>query len=312
MSPSAESGTPPRKREAVRSQVLAYLYTALTILFWGGAASAFKLALAWVSPFMLLAHACLLSFLFLLTLLAVQGKLRLLARLSVKELLFALFLGLLNPFLYYMVLFKAYSLLPGQIAMSLNYGWPLVLTLLSVPILGQRLDRDQLVAVLVSFCGAIIIATRGELTGFGGLSRSGLLLALASTLIWALFWLVNARSGLNPVLQLCLGFGAALVGIALTLPLYGPLIWPPSQALGPLLYVGLFEMGLSFVLWLSALKRAHSAARIGNLVYCTPFLSLLFLRLVTGEAIHPATCIGLVLIVSSLLFQTLRQRGKTA
>ncbi len=296
----------------MQAQGIAYLYTALTILFWGGAASAFKLALAWVSPFTLLAHACLLSFLFLLILLAVQGKLRLLAGLSGRELAYALLLGLLNPFLYYIVLFEAYSLLPGQIAMSLNYGWPLALTLLSVPILGQRLEPWQLVAVGVSFFGAVIIATRGSLTSFGGLSGPGLFLALGSTMIWAVFWLVNARSRLDPVLQLFLGFGAALVAIALSIPLHGPLEWPPRQALAPLVYVGLFEMGLTFVLWLSALKRAKSAARIGNLVYCTPFLSLVFLWLITGESIHPATCIGLALIVASLLFQELRRSRKAA
>ena len=34
--------------------------------------------------------------------------------------------GFLNPFLYYIILFKAYSLLPAQEALSLNYTWPLV------------------------------------------------------------------------------------------------------------------------------------------------------------------------------------------
>ena len=71
-----------------------------------------------------------------------------------------------------------------------------------------------------------------------------------------------------------------------------------------------FEMGLTFVLWLSALKRATSAASIGNLIYCTPFLSLLFLHLIVGEAIHSATFIGLVLIVASLLFQEWQRAKK--
>ncbi|MGI6638990.1 MAG: DMT family transporter [Desulfobulbus sp.] len=292
-------------------QYSAYLFTGLTILFWGGAASAFKLALAWITPFTLLAYSCLISFLFLFALLAVQGKLGAIARLPAKEMRHALLLGLLNPFLYYIVLFKAYSLLPGQIAMSLNYGWPLVLTLLSVPILGQHLSRSQLAAVTVSFFGAIIIATKGELTSFGGLNGLGLILAAASTLIWAVFWLVNARSNQDPVAQLFLGFGAALVCIILAVPLFGGIELPPLQAVPSLIYVGLFEMGLTFVLWLSALKRAKSAASIGNLIYCTPFLSLIFLRLIVGEAIHSATFIGLVLIVASLLFQEW-QRAKRA
>ena len=67
-------------------------------------------------------------------------------------------------------------------------------------------------------------------------------------------------------------------------------------------------MGLTFVLWLSALQLATTTARITNLVYLTPFLSLCFLRLVIGEPIHPATAIGLALIVTSLLFQEFMAR----
>jgi drug/metabolite transporter (DMT)-like permease len=223
-------------------------------------------------------------------------------------LLRAALLGLLNPFLYYLVLFKAYSLLPGQIAMALNYGWPLVLTLLSVPILGQRLSRGQLAAVGVSFVGAVLIATRGQLTHFGGLSGTGLLLAAGSTLLWALFWLGNARIGADPVVKLFVGFCSGLIAALVCSPLFGGLVLPPPTAWPALVYIGLFEMGLTFVLWLSALQLATTTARITNLVYLTPFLSLCFLRLVIGEPIHPATATGLALIVLSLLFQEYRTR----
>lgn len=187
--------------------------------------------------------------------------------------------------------------------MSLNYGWPLALTLLSVPILGQSLSKSQVAAVAVSFFGAILIATQGAYTGFGDLSRLGLLLAGCSTLLWATFWLVNARDGLDPVIKLFIGFCAGLACTLLASPLFGGITLPRPQAWLPILYIGLFEMGITFVLWLTALQLSTTAARIGNLVYLTPFLSLLFLRLVIGEPIHAATCIGLMLIVGSIVFQ---------
>ncbi|MDX9841787.1 MAG: DMT family transporter, partial [Desulfobulbus sp.] len=177
-----------RQRQAV-------LLTLLVILFWGTAASAFKIALRQVSPYTLLVCAAAVSTCALLLILLGRGQLGQLRTLPRPVLLRAALLGLLNPFLYYLVLFTAYSLLPGQIAMALNYGWPLVLTLLSVPLLGQSLRRSQLAAVGVSFVGAVLIATRGQLTHFGGLSGTGLLLAAGSTLLWALFWLGNARDG---------------------------------------------------------------------------------------------------------------------
>ena len=290
-----------RQRQAV-------LLTLLVILFWGTAASAFKIALRQVSPYTLLVCAAAVSTCALLLILLGRDQLGQLRTLPRPVLLRAALLGLLNPFLYYLVLFTAYSLLPGQIAMALNYGWPLVLTLLSVPILGQRLSRGQLAAVGVSFVGAVLIATRGQLTHFGGLSGTGLLLAAGSTLVWALFWLGNARIGADPVVKLFVGFCTGLIVAVVCSPLFGGLVLPPPAAWPALVYIGLFEMGITFVLWLSALQLATTTARITNLVYLTPFLSLCFLRLVTREPIHPTTAIGLALIVTSLLFQEFMAR----
>ena len=290
-----------RQRQAV-------LLTLLVVLFWGTAASAFKIALRQVSPYTLLVCAAAVSTCALLLILLGRGQLGQLRTLPRPVLLRAALLGLLNPFLYYLVLFTAYSLLPGQIAMALNYGWPLVLTLLSVPLLGQSLRRSQLAAVGVSFVGAVLIATRGQLTHFGGLSGTGLLLAAGSTLVWALFWLGNARIGADPVVKLFVGFCTGLIVAVVCSPLFGGLVLPPPAAWPALVYIGLFEMGITFVLWLSALQLATTTARITNLVYLTPFLSLCFLRLVTREPIHPTTAIGLALIVTSLLFQEFMAR----
>ena len=289
-------------------QTKAYLYTLMVILFWGTAASAFKIALGLVTPHTLLVYSVAASTLALLLIVAAQGKLAALRRIPGPVLRKTALLGLVNPFLYYVVLFKAYSLLPGQIAMALNYGWPLVLTLLSVPLLDQSLRRSQLAAVGVSFVGAVLIATRGQLTHFGGLNGTGLLLAAGSTLLWALFWLGNARIGADPVLKLFVGFCSGLIAALVCSPLFGGLALPPPAAWPALVYIGLFEMGLTFVLWLSALQLATTTARITNLVYLTPFLSLCFLRLVIGEPIHPATAAGLALIVLSLFFQEYRTR----
>lgn len=70
-----------------------------------------------------------------------------------------------------------------------------------------------------------------------------------------------------------------------------------------LAYVSLFEMSITFALWLTALQLTSSAACISNLIYVTPFFSLLILHLVIGEKIYPATFVGLLLIVGSILFQ---------
>ena len=292
----------------MRKQSKAYILTLLVITFWATAASAFKIALRYVGSYTLLLYATLFSCISLFIILCSQGKLDQLKKSKPRILIKAALLGFLNPFLYYVILFKAYALLPGQIAMSLNYGWPLVLTLLSAPILGQKLSKSQLLAVVVSFIGAIIIATRGEFTSLGDVSTPGVLLAAGSTLIWAVYWLFNAKDGLDPVLKLFTGFCFGLLFTTLYGLIIGGIEFPPARALLPLIYVSLFEMSITFTLWLTALQLSSSAARIGNLIYITPFFSLFILSLVIGETIHPATFIGLLLIVGSILFQAGKNR----
>jgi hypothetical protein len=153
-------------------------------------------------------------------------------------------LGVLNPFLYYLVLFAAYDRLPGQIAMALNYAWPVVLALLAVPLLGQPLTRPQLLAIGLSFVGAVVIVMGGRFGFDGGLDPMGVALALGSTLVWALFWLAECpRRPRGPrreaVLRVRRRAGARAV---ITAPwLGGDLPGRPASARGGLAGVGLYR-----------------------------------------------------------------------
>ena len=281
-----------------------YLYTAFSILFWAGSASAFKMALTVLTPLMLLWSSALISLTVMTLFLLWQGQIRQLRALSIREWAALLALGILNPFLYYIILFKAYALLPGQVAMSLNYLWPVVLALLSVPVLGHKLKARNLLAITLSFTGALIIATRGEMVAIEGISGLGVALALASTLVWALYWLLSARIQVTATVKLFTGF---LSGGILTL-LYGffmldEMLPATGVPWGAMLYVGVLEMGVTFFLWLKALQLADSAAQIGNLIYLTPFLSLLFLALFLHEPIHGSTLTGLLVIIGGILAQ---------
>ena len=101
----------------MEKQTKAYLLTLLVVTFWGTAASAFKIALSYVDSYTLLFYSVLFSSLALFIILTLQGKFMLLFRLKPRQMYTLALLGFLNPFLYYCILFKAYSLLPGQIAM---------------------------------------------------------------------------------------------------------------------------------------------------------------------------------------------------
>ena len=287
----------------------AWLYALSAVLLWSTVASIFKLTLRHVDFVHLLLISSWTAFLALFLVLIAQGKVSLLRRLTVRELLYSAGLGALNPYVYYLVLFKAYSLIPAQEALALNYTWPVVLVLLSVPLLGQRIGPGSVVAILVSFSGVVLIATRGDLGTLGVSHPFGASLALGSSLVWALFWIFNLRDRRDPVLKLFLSFGFGSLFILATVLLGEGIRIPNWPGFLGGIYSGLFEMGLTFLLWLKALELARTTARVSNLVFLSPFLSLVLIRVLVGEAILPSTLAGLVLIVCGILLQQRLRRS---
>ena len=217
-----------------------------------------------------------------------------------KEVLIAGMLGILNPILYYWILFTAYDRLPAQIAQPLNYTWPLFLALLALPINGRGPTRLETAGILISLAGVVLIARPG-----GGVTASadlfGVLLAMGSGVIWALYWLIGNRLAMDGALRLFIGFSAAVIPAFILWAARG-FILPGSLSAGlAAVWAGLFEMGLTFLFWDAALQRTARPARIGNLVYIGPFISLIWIALVLEEPIHPLTIVGLAVIVLGIL-----------
>jgi len=289
----------------MHNQKKAYLYGLLTVFFWSTVASAFKLSLKYLDYLQLLLYSSTVSILVLTGILLLQGKGRRLFSCSGRAYLRSLMLGFLNPFLYYTVLFKAYDLLPAQEAQPLNYTWAITLTLLSIPLLNQRIGVKDIVAVFVSYSGVLVISTHGHLLSFRFSNPVGAALALGSTVIWALYWIYNTKDDRDPVVGLLLNFVFGLPWVVAACLVFSTLWISNIRGLLGAVYVGIFEMGITFVLWLSALKLSENTAKVGNLIFMSPFLSLVFIHYLVGEDILPSTFVGLMLIVAGLIIQQL-------
>ena len=187
-------------------QTKAYLYAGATVVLWSTVASAFKLTLAHLSFIEMLLGASLVSLAALFIILLAQGKLAAVRSCSGADLARSAVLGFLNPFLYYVILFKAYSLLPAQEAQPLNWTWPIMLVLLSIAILKQPIRWASVLAIVVSFLGVLVISTRGDVLAFRFTNLPGALLALGSSVIWALFWIYNVKDRRDEIVKLFLNF----------------------------------------------------------------------------------------------------------
>jgi drug/metabolite transporter (DMT)-like permease len=292
----------------MNQQSRAYLYAMTSVLLWSTVASAFKISLRYLSPVELLFYSAFFSCCVLFLVLLFQSKLYLFRQADRRIWATSLFFGLLNPFIYYLILFKAYELLPAQQAQPLNYTWAITLSLLSVPFLGHRLRLLEICAVFVSYFGVLVISTKGNLLALEFDNPLGVMLALGSTVIWAVYWLVNTRDKRDPVLGLFMNFLCALPCITIYLLVFEGFRPVALPGLIGAAYIGCFEMGIAFITWLLALKLTSSTARIANLIFVSPFLSLILIHFLVGEEILVSSIVGLIFIVGGLLLQALAVR----
>jgi len=283
-------------------QKKAYTYAITSVLIWSTVASAFKISLNYLNFIQLLFYASLTSFLVLFSILFLQKKIKLLKNFSKRDYLNSAFLGFLNPFLYYIVLFRAYSLLKAQEAQALNYTWPIMLVILAIPLLKQKIKMKSIFAISVSFAGAFIISTEGKFSIYST-NLEGIAFALSSAFIWAIFWIFNMRDKRDEIAKLFLNFLFGIVFIVIFMLFVSEKISDNINGIVWAVYVGLFEMGITFILWIKALKLSQTSAQIGNLIYLTPFLSLLMIHFLVGEKILLSTLLGLTFIIFGIIIQ---------
>jgi drug/metabolite transporter (DMT)-like permease len=280
-----------------------FYYALSSVALWSTVATAFKLTLRGMNNTQLLFYSSLTStiILFLFAKKNSPGELKIFfSKLHLSK---NAFLGLINPFIYYLVLFEAYRILPAQEAQPINMVWPLVLSILSAIFLKEKLHLSTFAGLIVSFTGLLIVATKGDVLGFGFHNLRGDLLAFLSSFIWAASWLINLFDKREESVKLfgSFFFGTIYTGIyILFFDSFGPV---QINYLFGAVYIGIFEMGLTFFLWLKALSLSDNKAKTANIIYLFPIGSFSFIALVLGEKIHLSSIIGLVLIISGILIQ---------
>ncbi|WP_369994476.1 DMT family transporter [Winogradskyella sp.] len=290
----------------MKNQKMAYVYAIMAVLIWSTVATAFKLALKYLDFLQLLFFSGLVSCCVLLVLMIINREFKELTKLTFKEYVKSALLGFLNPFLYYVVLFKAYSLLPAQEAQPLNYTWPIMLVLLSIPLLNQKIKIKSIVSIAISFFGVLIISTQGDILGFGFTNLFGAILALSTAVIWALFWILNMKDKRKETPKLFLNFIFGLVYIFIATVTFSKITTPHINGILSASYIGLFEMGITFVLWSKALELSYSTAKVSKFIYLVPFLSLITVYFILGEKILIPTIIGLVFIIIGIVLEQLK------
>jgi drug/metabolite transporter (DMT)-like permease len=176
---------------------------------------------------------------------------------------------------YHALYFAALALAPPVEANLLNYLWPLLIVLLSAPLLGLSLGPWRLLGVGMGLAGGVLLLGGG--VAFPAEAMAGFACAVMAALTWALYSVLARRLAAVPTEALA-GFCLASAALALLAHLA---FEPPATGLGwrqglAVLLLGLGPVGAAFFLWDIGMKRGDPRL-LGTLAYATPVVSTLLL-----------------------------------
>ncbi|MGN0728950.1 DMT family transporter [Treponema sp.] len=279
-----------------------YIYAAVTVLIWSTMAAIVKKMLYDIPNLEALAVSSVFAFLFLLAVNLKNGAIKKMKKYSAKDYAVMSGLGFLGLFLYSALYYYGLSQLTSQEACILNYLWPIMLVVFSCIILKEKLTFTKGIAMLCSFAGIIILSL-----GNGSRSTGNTAFGIASCIIaaacYGLFSVLNKKADYNQNISMMITW----LVVAVCAMAFGLLTenWVPikgTQWLG-MLWLGIVIDAVAYLLWALALKGAENTARIANLAYLTPFLSLVVSAVFLKEAIELRAFVALVFIVGGILLQ---------
>ena len=276
---------------------------AVAVLSWATVATAFKIALQHLTVYNMLFIATVTATVIYTVMMTVEGKWGALLRIPKKVALEALALGLLNPTVYYMILFQAYDMLPAQVAQPVNYAWPIFLVIMLAVFNRERIPWRKYIGMAISVGGVVCISMGGGGVE-GKLSAAGIGMALLSAVLWGVYWMVNERlkNKLDTTSALFLGFAVGSVVLGVGGWISGAIEVGSRAGVLSGIYIGCFEMGIPFLAFGMALRTTKNPALVNQMCYLSPFLSLFLISMILCEKIAPATYAGLALIVAGLVY----------
>jgi len=272
------------------------VYVLVCVALWALIPVAAKLGQSRLDHHQFLFWSSLVSFLALSTAAWAGGQWRTLKTFRIKTFISIGFLGLLGTYIYYLLLYLGYARTAGLEVLVVQYTWPLWVVLLSVLILGERLNRRKLLALTLGFIGVLLVLSKGKLDALVVQNGSVILLVLTGAFCFALFSVLSKRVQREPLVVVSLYFLTATLAALISMLLRSRFVLPSGSALVPILLNGILVNGFSYLFWQWALKAAP-ASFLAPFVYLTPVLSALYLILFFNAPLSWAAASGLLLVV---------------
>jgi len=278
----------------------------LAVLLWASTPAVAKLLLLNLDNLQVLFFVSLIASINLFIVIIFQKKMEIIKSYKLKDYFTFAYMGFIGIFLYYFFLYGALNYLPAQEASIVNYLWPLMVLIFATIILKEKFTLRKFLGIILSFVGVFVIGTRGNIFAFQFTHPIGILFALAGAVSYGLFSVLGKKYNYERFTSMLFYFFFAFILVLIVVLLFSSIPSISITQLIGLLWLGIFPSSLGFVFWFSALKYGETA-KMSNIIYLTPFISLIYIYFLVGEKILPSSIIGLGLIIGGILIQSTRR-----
>lgn len=275
---------------------ISYLYISLTVLFWGSTAAVGKLLLTNLNNFQLLFFISLFGTISLFIIVLIQKKIEIIKTYNLRDYCYFALMGFIGVFLYHALLFAGLLVAPASEVFIVNYTWPIWVVVFAVIIMKEKLNYKKILAVIICFIGAYVVVTHGDFFNFSGININGDLFALAGAISYGLFSVMGQRYNYEVFTSMMFYFGFSFIYTLIFTVAFSTIPIVTSYEIIGLIWMGVFATGLAFAFWFLAIKHGD-IIEMSNIVFVTPFISLIYIYFLLGEEILLFSVIGLIIII---------------
>lgn len=291
------------------NSIKGYFNIGLCIMLWGAIPVVSKKAMMDIDNIQLLFYSTVFSTFILGFMVIWEGKWKLIKSYKISNYLHMGSLGFLGNYLYYIFLYGALARTTASEGFIIAYMWPIFVMVLSFLILKEKVTKSKIASITISFLGMVIIATNGNVFSMEFTNPYGDFLAICGAFIFALYSVLGKKVQYDNTFSVFIYFLTALILLIPTMRFTSGFVLPKGDTWIWIVINGCFVNGVSYVFWFKALKYGRTEI-IANLLYMTPFVSLIYISLFLDEKILISSIVGLMIIVTGVISQYLMSINK--
>lgn len=278
-----------------------YFYAGISIFFWSTVAVVTKFILKYINNLQLLWASMFFSTIFLLIINVATGRIKKLKNYKLKDVLISILIGLPGTFFYYVFYYAGADMLLASQAFIINYSWPIMSVIFGCIILKEKMTIKKTIAIIFSFIGVIIVMS-GDIAELNKNFVYGAFLCILGAVSYGLFTALNQKRNYDKAISMMINYFVSFFLTTIINGIKGDLFFPGATMTLGFIWNGVFSIAVASTLWLVALESGKTA-KISNLAYITPFLSLVWTAIFLKEPLNINSIIGLTVIIAGILIQ---------